>query len=114
MANNAGFAWINHLAGAVLAATEIATLPAANAIDLLGASIWRTPGVSGQWLTAAFDEPKSIRLLMVAAANLTSGAQWRLRLSSSAASRPCHRWTNSFRLTRAVKPDGRETEKGER
>lgn len=82
----AGLSWVNHLETAIIATnSEVAGLPLANLTDLHGATIWRTQTHTGVTITLDFGSAKPVKAAMIAAANFSASATWRLRLSTTSA-----------------------------
>jgi hypothetical protein len=86
MNTNGGLSWINTLDAAVLAASsEVPDLPIGNLQSQHLSTKWRSAGsLSVSW-TADMVTAMPVDAIGVFGANFTAAAQWRIRLSSSAA-----------------------------
>jgi hypothetical protein len=82
-----GLSWINYLkaAAAIAASSEADGLPAGNLIVDHLSTKWRSaPGTAAD-LTFDLGAPKAVRAIGVFGSNLTTSAQWSIRLSSTGA-----------------------------
>jgi hypothetical protein len=84
MNRNAGISYINYVDLAVLAATSEG-LPVTNLQSDHLATKWRSAGSEDVAITADFGEALPVDTLGIFGTNFTAEAQWRVRLSSSAA-----------------------------
>lgn len=86
MNRNAGISWINYFDAAVLvASSEAAGLPVTNLQSEHLATKWRSEGAADVAIMADFGEALPVDTIGIFGANFTADAQWRIRLSSSAA-----------------------------
>jgi len=86
MNTNGGLSWINYLDAAVLAASsEVPDLPIGNLQSQHLSTKWRSAGALSVWWTADYASALPVDVIGVFGANFTAAAQWRIRLSSSAA-----------------------------
>jgi hypothetical protein len=86
MNTNGGLSWLNYLDGAVLTATsEAAGLPIGNLQVLHLSTKWRSDGMLNASLMADYGAALPVDVLGIFGANFTAAAQWRIRLSSTAA-----------------------------
>lgn len=80
MSNSVRFLYDFTFDGAAVASSgEVAGLPAANVLDCFVKRVWRSTGVSGQWITFDCGAPAHITMLAMFGHNLTVGATIQLQ-----------------------------------